>query len=59
MTAPPGHEQLVVADMGGWGHTDGRLLLLDPRAPEGRRIKEALTGLEYPFGLAIGPDKKV
>jgi hypothetical protein len=33
--------------------------LLDPHAPEGQRIKEAVTGLEYPFGLAIGPDKKV
>ncbi|MCA6103576.1 PQQ-dependent sugar dehydrogenase [Bradyrhizobium australafricanum] len=55
----PGHEQFVIADMGGWGHADGRLLLLDPRAAEGKRIKEAITGLEYPFGLAIGPDKKV
>ncbi len=55
----PGHQVFVVADMGGWGHTDGRLLLLDPHAAEGKRIKEALTGLEYPFGLAIGPDRKV
>lgn len=55
----PGHELFVVADMGGWGHTDGRLLVLDPRAAEGRRIREVLTGLEYPFGLAVGPDKKV
>lgn len=45
--------------MGGWGHTDGRLLLLDPRAAEGKRIKELLTGIEYPFGLVIGPDKKL
>lgn len=55
----PGHELFVVADMGGWGHTDGRLLLLDPRAAEGKRIRELLTGIEYPFGLAIGPDKKL
>ena len=55
----PGHELFVVADMGGWGHTDGRLLLLDPRAAEGKRLKELLTGLEYPFGLVIGPEKKL
>jgi glucose/arabinose dehydrogenase len=55
----PGREQFVISDMGGWQRTDGRLLLLDPHAPEGQRIKEAVTGLEYPFGLAIGPDKKV
>ncbi|WP_198961072.1 PQQ-dependent sugar dehydrogenase [Bradyrhizobium sp. UFLA03-84] len=55
----PSREQFVIADMGGWGHTDGRLLLLDPHAAEGKRIKEVITGLEYPFGLAIGPDQKV
>jgi glucose/arabinose dehydrogenase len=55
----PGHEQFVISDMGGWNRTDGRLLLLDPHAAEGRRVKEVVTGLEYPFGLAIGPDKKV
>jgi glucose/arabinose dehydrogenase len=55
----PGHELFVVADMGGWGHTDGRLLLLDPRAANGKRLKELLTGLEYPFGLVIGPDRKL
>lgn len=54
----PGRDLFVVADMGGWGHTDGRLLLLDPHAPLGQRFKELLTGLEYPFGLVIGPDKK-
>lgn len=31
----PGRELFVVADMGGWGHSDGRLLLLDPRAAQG------------------------
>ncbi|MFB9261704.1 PQQ-dependent sugar dehydrogenase [Bradyrhizobium erythrophlei] len=55
----PGREQFVIADMGGWQHTDGRLLVLDPHAAAGKRIREAITGLEYPFGLAIGPDKKV
>ncbi|OPY94136.1 sugar dehydrogenase [Bradyrhizobium sacchari] len=55
----PGRDLFMVADMGGWGHTDGRLLLLDPRAPQGQRFKELLTGLEYPFGLVVGPDKKL
>lgn len=55
----PGRELFVVADMGGWGHADGRLLLLDPRAPQGGRLKEVSTGIEYPFGLAIGPDRKL
>src|SRR6478736_1599416 len=55
----PGRDLFVVADMGGWGHTDGRLLLLDPRAPQGQRFKELLTAIEYPFGLVIGPDKKL
>jgi glucose/arabinose dehydrogenase len=55
----PGRELFVVADMGGWGHADGRLLLLDPRAAAGKRIKELLTGIEYPFALVIGPDKKL
>src|SRR5262245_19975354 len=31
----PGRPQLVIADMGGWGHADGRLLLLDPSAAQG------------------------
>ena len=55
----PDRDLLVVADMGGWGHADGRLLLLDPRAPRGGRFRELLTGIEYPFGLAIGPDRKL
>lgn len=55
----PGRGLFVVADMGGWGRTDGRLLLLDPRAAPGQRFKELLTGLEYPFGLVIGPDRKL
>jgi glucose/arabinose dehydrogenase len=55
----PGHEQFVISDMGGWGHKDGRLLVLDPHAAEGNRIREVVTDLEYPFGLAVGLDKKV
>ncbi|WP_349631781.1 PQQ-dependent sugar dehydrogenase [Bradyrhizobium liaoningense] len=55
----PGRDLFVVADMGGWGHADGRLLLLDPRAPQDQRFKELLTALEYPFGLVIGPDRKL
>ena len=55
----PGQRQFVVADMGGWGHSDGRLLMLDPQAAPGQRLREVLTGLDYPFGLAIGPDNKL
>lgn len=55
----PGHDLFVVADMAGWGHADGRLLLLDPHAAGGQRFRELLTGVEYPFGLVIGPDKKL
>lgn len=45
----PGHEQFVVSDMGGWNQVAGRLLLLDPHAVQGKRIKELVTGLDYPF----------
>jgi glucose/arabinose dehydrogenase len=55
----PGHRQFVVADMGSWNPRQGRLLLLDPEAPEGRRISELLTRLDFPFGLQAGPDGKV
>lgn len=55
----PDHEQFVVADMGGWDSVNGRLLLLDPNAAAGHRIREAVTGLEYPFGLAVGPDRRI
>src|SRR5512140_1237311 len=34
----PGHRLFVIADMGGWGHDDGRLLILDPAAAAGRRL---------------------
>lgn len=55
----PGQPLFVIADMGGWGHDDGRLLILDPAAPAGRRIREAITRLSYPFGVAAGPDGKI
>ena len=55
----PGHALFVVADMGGWVRSKGRLLLLDPSLPSGRRTKVLLDGIDYPFGLAIGADKKV
>jgi glucose/arabinose dehydrogenase len=55
----PGRQLFVVADMGGWGHDDGRLLILDPSAPAGQRLREAVTRLSYPFGLASGPDGKI
>ncbi|MBR1217953.1 PQQ-dependent sugar dehydrogenase [Bradyrhizobium sp. U87765 SZCCT0131] len=55
----PDSALFVIADMGGWGSGQGRLLRLDPAAPAGARIRELLTGLDYPFGLAIGPDRKV
>jgi glucose/arabinose dehydrogenase len=55
----PDRELFVVSDMGGWGSVNGRLLVLDPHAAEGNRIREAITGLEYPFALAAGPDRKI
>jgi glucose/arabinose dehydrogenase len=55
----PGHRQFVVADMGSWNPGQGRLLLLDPDAPEGKRIAELITRVDFPFGLQIGPDAKI
>ncbi|MGJ5022274.1 PQQ-dependent sugar dehydrogenase [Bradyrhizobium oligotrophicum] len=55
----PGHRQFVIADMGGWGHDDGRLLILDPAAPAGQRLREVITRLSYPFGLAAGPGGRI
>lgn len=55
----PGSGKFVVTDMGGWGSANGRLLVLDPHAVEGKRISEALTGIDYPFGLVVGPDNKI
>src|SRR5512135_669651 len=54
----PGRNQFVVVDMGSWTPAHGRLLLLDPALPAGHRIRELVTGIDFPFGLAIGPDRK-
>ncbi|MBX9823971.1 MAG: PQQ-dependent sugar dehydrogenase [Xanthobacteraceae bacterium] len=55
----PGHDLFVVADMGGWSRSKGRLLLLDPQLPPGRRTKVLLDGLDHPFGLMMGRDNKL
>src|SRR3954447_24137670 len=55
----PGQRQFVIADMGGWSPGQGRMLLLDPDAPQGRRITKLWDKVSLPFGLAIGPDGKV
>lgn len=49
----------VVADMGGWEPKKGRLLLLDPDAPDGKRIKVLLRGLDVPHGLGVGIDRRI
>jgi len=49
----------VVADMGGWEPKQGRLLLLDPQAMAGRRLKVLMRGLDLPHGLAIGIDRRI
>ncbi len=55
----PGHRQFVVADMGSWNPGQGRLLLLDPDAAQGKRISELIGKLDFPFGLQSGPDGKI
>ncbi len=55
----PGRDLFVVADMGSWARAAGRLLLLDPHAAAGKRIKELVTALDYPAALAMGPDRKI
>ncbi len=55
----PGRNEFVVADMGSWTPAHGRLLLLDPAQSPGHRIRELVTGIDFPFGLAIGPDRKI
>jgi glucose/arabinose dehydrogenase len=55
----PGHRQFVVADMGSWNPGQGRLLLLDPDAAQGKRISVLIGKLDFPFGLGVGPDGKV
>ena len=49
----------VVADMGGWSAKQGRLLLLDPQAAEGKRMKVLMTKLDVPHGLAVGIDRRI
>lgn len=55
----PDSRLLVVADMGGWEPKKGRVLLLDPDAAEGKRVKVLLGGLDSPHGLAVGIDKRI
>jgi glucose/arabinose dehydrogenase len=55
----PGQRQFVIADMGGWNPGQGRLLLLDPDAPEDKRITKLIDRLDFPFGLEVGPDRKI
>lgn len=55
----PGHRQFVVADMGSWNPGQGRLLLLDPDAAEGKRISQLIGKLDFPFGLQSGPDGRI
>ncbi len=45
--------------MGSWNPGQGRLLLLDPDAAEGKRISELIGKLDFPFGLQSGPDGRV
>jgi len=54
----PGTRFFVVADMVGWT-VPGRLRLFDPQAPEGKRLKDLVTGLELPHGLAVGIDGRI
>ena len=55
----PGSNLFVIADMGGWSPKRGRLLLLDPEANEGRRIKVLLSQLDFLHGLAVGIDRRI
>ena len=49
----------VVADMGGWDPGRGRVLLLDPEAAPGKRIKVLLGKLDLPHGLGVGTDRRI
>jgi glucose/arabinose dehydrogenase len=55
----PDSRLFVVVDMGGWGPKRGRLLLLDPQAPAGKRVTVLISKLDYPHGLAVGIDHRV
>ena len=49
----------VVADMGGWDPGRGRMLLLDPDAAPGKRVRVLLGKLDLPHGLGVGPDRRI
>ena len=49
----------VVVDMGGWDPGRGRVLLLDPDAPQGKRVTVLLGKLDLPHGLGVGPDRRI
>jgi glucose/arabinose dehydrogenase len=55
----PDTQLFVVSDMGGWDAKQGRLLRLDPLAPEGKRLTVLLSRLDVPHGLAIGVDRRI
>ena len=55
----PDTRLFVIADMGGWDPKLGRLLLLDPEAPAGKRVRVLLHGLDVPHGLAVGTDRRI
>jgi glucose/arabinose dehydrogenase len=55
----PGTRFFVVADMGSWNPNQGRLLLLDPEAAVGKRIKVLIAKLDAPHGLQLGIDGKL
>ncbi|HKS62320.1 MAG TPA: PQQ-dependent sugar dehydrogenase, partial [Xanthobacteraceae bacterium] len=55
----PGTRFFVVVDMGGWDPGRGRTLLLDPDAPQGKRLTTLLAKLDMPHGLGVGPDRRI
>jgi glucose/arabinose dehydrogenase len=56
----PDKNLFVVADMGNFDSPGvGRLLLLDPQAPAGKRLKVLMTKLDLPHGLAVGIDRRL
>lgn len=55
----PGRNLFIIADMGGWAAGSGRILLLDPSQPRGRRVRVLLNKLDAPHGLGVGRDRKI
>jgi glucose/arabinose dehydrogenase len=55
----PDSHLFVVSDMGGWSAGMGRLLLLDPQAPAGKRVTVLIGKLDFPHGLAVGIDRRI